>query len=92
MYDCLSYLARILLMVRQRRFTFQEALNHEDQKPNDNNGTSEEEAQVAITPGNATYYDNPFQQPQKKKYILHHNLELLMLLNMKWIPSKFLPT
>ena len=27
---------------------------------NDNDGSSEDEAQAAITAGNATYYNNPF--------------------------------
>ena len=40
------------------------------QELNDNDGSSQDEAQVAITAGNATYYNNPFsQQAQKKKYI-----------------------
>ena len=32
----------------------------EYQEPNDNDSSSEDEAQVAITAGNATYYNNPF--------------------------------
>ena len=48
----------------------EDACSNEYQEPNDNDGSSQDEAQVAITAGNATYHDNPFsQQAQKKKYI-----------------------
>ena len=121
---CLGNLARILLMDRQRRFTFQEALKQlqivsddltkydsdaeatsssetesivddeevpleeelsdievfeeenedassdEYQELNDNNDSSEDEAQVAITAGNATYYNNPFPSRLRRRNIL----------------------
>ena len=120
---CLGNLARILLMDRQRRFTFQEALKQlqivsddlnndsdaeatsssetesivgdeevpleeelsdievfeeenedassdEYQKLNDNNDSSEDEAHVAITAGNATYYNNPFSSSLRRRNIL----------------------
>ena len=121
--SCLGNLARILLMDRQRRFTFQEALKQlqivsddlnndsdaeatsssktesivddeevplkeelsdkevfeeenedassdEYQELNDNNDSSEDEAQVAITAGNATYYNNPFPSRLRRRNIL----------------------
>ena len=119
---CLGNLARILLMDRQRRFMFQEALKQlqivsddlnndsdaeatsssetesiddeevpleeelsdievfeeenedassdEYQELNDNNDSSEDEAQVAITAGNATYYNNPFPSRLRRRNIL----------------------
>ena len=122
-YNCLGNIARILLMDRQRRFTFQEALKQlqivsddvnndsdaeatsssetesivdddevpleeelsdidvfeeenedagsdEYQKPNNSDGSSEDEAQVAITAGNATYYNNPFPSRLRRRNIL----------------------
>ena len=121
--DCLGNIARILLMDRQRRFTFQEALKQlqivfddvnndsdaeatsssktksivdddevllqeelsdidvfeeenedagsdEYQEPNDNDCNSEDEAQVAITAGNAKYYNNPFPSRLRRRNIL----------------------
>ena len=120
---CLGNLARILLMDRQRRFTFEGALKQlqivsddlnkdsdaeatsssetesivddeevpleeelldievfeeenedassdEYQELNDNNDSSEDEAQVAITAGNATYYNNPFPSRLRRRNIL----------------------
>ena len=121
---CLGNLARTLLMDRQRRFTFQEALKQlqivsddlnndsdaeatssssetesivddeevpleeelsdievfeeenedassdEYQELNDNNDSSEDEAQVAITAGNTTYYNNPFPSRLRRRNIL----------------------
>ena len=120
---CLGNLARILLMDRHRRFTFQEALKQlqivsndlnndsdaeatsssetesivddeevpleeklsdievieeenedassdEYQELNDNNDSSEDEAQVTITAGNATYYNNPFPSRIRRRNIL----------------------
>ena len=47
-----------------------DAGSNEYQEPNDNDGSSQDEAQLAMTAGNVTYYNNPFsQQAQKKKYI-----------------------
>ena len=40
------------------------------QEPNDNDGSSEDEAQVAITAGNATYYKNPFPRWLRSRNIL----------------------
>ena len=120
---CLGNLAKILLMDRQRRFTFQEALKqlrivsddlNNDSDPeatsssetesivddeevpfeeelsdievfeeenedassdeykelNDNNDSSEDEAQVAVTAGNATYYNNPFPSRLRRRNML----------------------
>ena len=62
-----------------------------DQEPNDDDGSSEDEVQVEITAGNARYYDNSFPsrlRRKNEKIYWHKNLELLLLLNMKWMPSK----
>ena len=115
--ECLRYLAKNLLMERQRRLTFQEALeqlqivsddvdndsdndsesasssetesiadddelpmqkqeetendgNNEDQDPNDDEASSEDEDQVAITAGNATYYDTAFPSRLRRQNTL----------------------
>ena len=39
----------------------------EYQEPDDNDGSSEDEAQVAITAGNATYYNNPSPADSEEK-------------------------
>ena len=41
-----------------------------DQEPNEDDCSSEDEAQVAITAGIATYYDNPFPRRLLKRHIL----------------------
>ena len=38
----------------------EDARSNEYQEPNDNDGSSQNEAQVAKTAGNATYYNDPF--------------------------------
>ena len=42
----------------------------EYQEPNDNDGSSEGEAQVAITAGNATYCNNPFSSRLRRRNIM----------------------
>ena len=42
----------------------------EDQKFNEDDCSSEDKARVAITAGNATYYDNPFPSRLNRKNIL----------------------
>ena len=48
----------------------EDAGSDEYQEPNDNDGSSEDEAQVAITAKNATYYDNSFPSRLRRKNIL----------------------
>ena len=48
----------------------EDASSDEYQELYDNNDSSEDEAQVAITAGNATYYTNPFPSRLRKRYIL----------------------
>ena len=38
----------------------EDARSNEYQEPYDNDGSSQDEAQIAITAGNATYYNDPF--------------------------------
>ena len=44
--------------------------NNEDQDPNDDEASSEDEDQVAITVGNATYYDTAFPSRLRRQNIL----------------------
>ena len=122
-YDYLGNVARILLIDKQRKFTFPEALkqlqiafddvNHDSdaeassnsktesivddnevpleeklsdievfeeenedvgsdeyQEPNDDDGSLEDEAQVATTAGNGTYYNNPFPSRLRRRSIM----------------------
>ena len=48
----------------------EDARSDEYQELNDNNDSSEDEAQVAITAGNATYYNNPFPSRLRRRNIL----------------------
>jgi len=123
LYDCLDCIGGMLLMDRQRRFTFPEAPKHlqiasadiddnsdaeatsnsetesiaddgelplevelsdidvfeeenendgsdEDQEPNDDHYSSIDDDQIAITAGNATYYDSPSSSKQRRRNIL----------------------
>ena len=141
-YDYLSNIARILLIDKQRRFTFSEALKQlrivfdnvnndsdaeassnsktesivdnekvpldeklfdidvfeeenkdagsdEYQEHNDDDGSSEDEAQVAITAGNATYYNNPFPNTLRRRNMMTQQPQLLLLLSMKSMLSKY---
>ena len=47
----------------------EDAGRDEYQEPNDDDGSSEDEAQVAITAGNATYYNNPFPSKLRRNMI-----------------------
>ena len=44
--------------------------NNKDQDPNDDEASSEDEDQVAITAGNATYYDTAFPSRLRRQNIL----------------------
>ena len=48
----------------------EDGVSDEYQEPIDNDGSSEDEAQVAITAGNATYYNNPFPSRLRSGNIL----------------------
>ena len=48
----------------------EDVCSDENQELNDNNDSSEDEAQVAITAGNATYYSNPFPSRLRRRNIL----------------------
>ena len=48
----------------------EDAGSDEYQEPNDNDGCSEDEAQVAITAGNAMYYNNPFPSKLRRRNMM----------------------
>ena len=48
----------------------EDAVSDEYQELNVNDGSSEDEAQIAITAGNATYYNNPFPSRLRSRNIL----------------------
>ena len=48
----------------------EDAGSEECQEPNDDDDSSEDEAQVAITAGNATYYNNPFPSRLRRRNMM----------------------
>ena len=48
----------------------EDAGSGEYQEPNDDDGSSEDEAEVAITAGNATYDNNPFSSRLRRRNIM----------------------
>ena len=55
----------------------EDAGSYEYQKHNHNDGSLEDEAQVAITAGNATYYNNPFPSRLRRRNILTYQPRIL---------------
>ena len=54
-----------------------DAGSYEYQKHHDNDGSLEDEAQVAITAGNATYYNNPFPSRLRRRNILTYQPRII---------------
>ena len=69
---------------------FEEDINDasdEDQHFFDNNDNSDKEDQAEITAENAMYYNISFSSRLRQRKIFTQQLELLLRLNMKWMPS-----